>query len=140
MSDPIHVKIGPVDLFLPEDGDITDRGLNATTIRWYKHYVIDEKKIVRHKPQTQCTQPIGLWCCEMHFSIINKDKHQALIGLNAGPYMVQTASMEVPCWIEDISFEQEDGTDDETFDWTVVFKEQYPSSSSLTTGSDVEEG
>jgi len=137
--EPIHVKIGPVDLYEPEDGPITKRGVNPTRIRWSKHHLIETKKIVRYKPHTQCTQPIGLWACEMQFSVLNNTTHRKLLGLDAGPYMVQTASMELPCWIEDMSFEQVDGTDDETFEWTIVLLEQYPTATSAIVGGPMED-
>lgn len=125
-QEPTHVMIGPVDLYLPDSGSITDRGLNPSKIRWYKSFHIEEKPIVRSKPHTQCTQPLGLWCCEMQFTVLNMDNHIALKALNAGPYMVQTATMYESMWIKEMSFEQVEGTDDDTFEWIMQFKEQYP--------------
>lgn len=134
---PVHVKIGPVDLMSPQDGAYADRGVNPMDIEWSQEFPVEEKKIVRHKPHSQCTEKYALWVCRMSFTTNDWDKKEQLRQLHAGPYKVLTAFQECDCWITSKSAKQVEGFDDDVFDWSITFKEVNPGGLVEAAGEDV---
>lgn len=109
-----HVKIGDIELGVRQEQAPDTSKPNPTEIVWKQDFVIVKQKITGMKPLTQCTEPDGLWYCDITFTTLdNRDEVlQKVVDMNAGPWRIETYLMTKCMFIESKVITQVNSTKD----------------------------